>query len=500
MCEKIWYEKICNSFRRKKWMAGMAAAALVLGACACGGDEGEQGGSSGAPSGGRAGIQTEGRDGTQPVGSSDGPEEENPAVAGGSETQAQSFRYLCDPDNGTGCTTAEGYYYLTEEGTELAGGEWGTHLMYMDYASGKEVYLCSTSGCSHNTPDCPAVLLDKEFPIYTTRLFIYENKLYILSRQEDQGGTMSIDMQGSGEGTSSEPVPAAFYRANLDGTDRRAVYTFDGNLTLEDLVLGDEKGIYLITKEVSMEQEGNASYGVSARRRLVCLEPDEGSLTEVCSMEFEDKIDWKVIGCGRDRLVLSGVDYGRELSREEFWDDDHYKEFYLSSQDVYALLDPQRGSHQEILRLPNSEEHSEQVLGNTLYYSDRDSGRIKALDLATGEEKTLCELTQNMILDTLGELLCCRTWDMSSDYTYYFVDTGTGEVSHSGLVNLCNGWDLTFKADCGDDVLAVYDYDAQDNGDGSYEIFQEYYALISKEDLLAGRENYRKIDMVERGR
>ena len=48
-------------------------------------------------------------------------------------------------------------------------------------------------------------------------------------------------------------------------------------------------------------------------------------------------------------------------------------------------------------------------------------------------------------------------------------------------------------------MLFVYDYDATESGDGSYEIHRYKHALISKDDLFAGKDNYRKIEMVGPG-
>ncbi len=48
-------------------------------------------------------------------------------------------------------------------------------------------------------------------------------------------------------------------------------------------------------------------------------------------------------------------------------------------------------------------------------------------------------------------------------------------------------------------MLVVYDYDATKNSDDSYEIHQYKYALIAKEDLFMGNQNYRKINMIGHG-
>lgn len=498
----------------KKTKIGMILfLAVILGvtfcACALGGsggtDEGGsgRGGSGEADAGAVLGSGSQGADDGSAGSSEGGDADAGTAQNGGSAKRVQNGGYdltcLCEPEGESACSSQDGYYYLMKHSVELPDGDLGSQMMYMDYASQKEIYLCSTAGCSHDTADCPAVFPDELFPAYSSRLFLYRDALYILNRQYDDEGTMSMDVFQDELTGPPASRPAALYRANLDGTNRQKVYDFPEDLTLEDLVLGDENGIYLITKKLSVKQEDGMTYHTASERKLMCLEPDTGTLTEVCPMDFEGNISWRLIGAWKSKLILSGIDYGREYTREEYWDDDLYKELYSNSQNVVAAFDLSDGSMTELTRQSNREEHSEMVVGNVLYISKNGSGEIRKLDLDTREEATLCTLSQNLILDHIGDTLCCREWDLSKDHTWYFVDTKTGEVSHSPLVNLCNGWNLEFRVDVGEDVLVIYDYDADDHGDGSYEIFQNKYALISKEDLLAGRDNYRKIDMIGKG-
>lgn len=412
-----------------------------------------------------------------------------------------TLRFLCDPNLDSACSTEEGYYYLTEEAVELKDGSYGSHLMYMDYASCQEIYLCSTAGCSHDSPDCPAVFLYDDFPPMSTRLFVYRDSLYILSREYDDDGSMGTYFDAENDSPIlPEDKPAVLYQAGLDGTNRRKVYTFDSALTLEDTVLGDAGGIYVIAKKLSMETDASqTTYITSSERKLLFLDPDSGDLQEMCSLNFEDDISRQIAGCTGDALILSGTDFGRTLSREEYWDDARFKELYENSSTVYSLLYPKTGMLREFCRIPNTKEHSCQFIGDHMYLSFSDSGDIQDIDIHTGSQKTLCSLSQNLIMDVLDNTLCCRTWDLSEDFTWYFVDTATGTVSHSALVNQCNGWDLEFRALSLPDVLTVYDYDATAYGDGSYDIRQYRYALISMTDLLAGNENYRPIAMIGSG-
>lgn len=407
-----------------------------------------------------------------------------------------TLRFLCGSESN--CSTENGYYYLTGETTKLRDGDYATHLMYMDFATCQEIYLCSTAGCKHDTADCPSVFLYDDFPMFTTKLFIWKDNLYILSREYDDDGTMSENIL-SFDDTEPESAPAVLYKANLDGTERKQIYTFDSDLTLEDMVVGDENGIYIITKKVSADRTGTISYTTSSERKLIFLDLESLDIKEICSMDFHDKISWKVTDCCGNSLILNGIDFGREISRDEQWNDDIHKSLYENSFDVYSVLDLESGTATEIYRVSNKYEHSSRVIGDILYLSSSENQKIEGLNIITGEKKELCTLSHNLILDALGDMLCCRDWNLTGDFTWYFVDTKTGEIYHSGLVNKCNGWDLEFYAQTASDILVVNDYDAKKCSDGSYEIYQKKYALIHKGDLFSGKENYRKIKMIGPG-
>lgn len=398
------------------------------------------------------------------------------------------------------CNTENGYYYLTTETEKLQDGNYGTHLMYMDFAAGREIYLCSTAGCRHDSLDCPAVFSYDDFPTHSTIPFVFGNHFYILSREYDNDGSVSQGMIPIGGGGSSvESRSAVLYRANLDGTSREKIFTFDAALTLEDKVIGNEKGIYVITKKLSADKDGNQTYTTSSERKLIFLELSSLSLREVCSMDFGDHISWQLIGCCQNDFLLCGTDFGREISQEEKWNDDVYKELYKNSSQVYALLNQDGGKPKEIARQANNCSNSAKLLGDNLYLSSEENQNIEVLNLQTDEKKTLCTLPQNLIMDTLGDTLCCREWNLAGDPIWYFVDTKTGTVTKTPLVIPCNGWSIDFRCETKTDVLFVYDYDATETERGSYEIHRYKHALISKDDLFAGKDNYRKIEMVGPG-
>lgn len=412
------------------------------------------------------------------------------------DSKITNLQYLCRPD-GYGCATENGYYYLTKESKKLKNGAYATHLMYMDFATRQEIYLCSSSGCNHDTPDCPAVFLSDDFPAGSTRLFIYNNQLYILSKEWDQDGTASSDFDLEfGDAYSS----VVFYRAELDGTNRQKIYTFD-TVTLEDLILGDSSGIYAVAKKVTVTQENGTSFSNAEEKKLLHIDMETKKAETVCSLIFDDNVNWQIQGCFENTLVLYGTDYGRKLSNDEYYDDDAFKRYYEESEDVFALLDLKTGEKKEVYRIKNSneEEHSFAINRNMLYLAFSESGQIKSVDLLTGEKKEIATLAGSYIRHIFGDVLCLDAWAAKEDHTFYYLDVNTGNIQHSKLVNKSLGWSLDFRAELASDILVVYDYDAVPSGDDSYEINQYKYALISKKDLYAGNDNFRPIKMIEKG-
>ncbi len=75
---------------------------------------------------------------------------------------------------------------------------------------------------SLNTADCSSVFLNDDFPSATTLIFIYNDKLYILSKDMDRSGEVSREFSFGNNSLDekTESIPTILYRANLDGTDR----------------------------------------------------------------------------------------------------------------------------------------------------------------------------------------------------------------------------------------------------------------------------------------
>lgn len=393
--------------------------------------------------------------------------------------------------------TEQGYYRFTES-QEIADGLYGRHLTYIDYTQREEVYLCSDSACMHNSATCSSVFSDDEFGMDPLP-FVWEETLYVLGREHDEDGTTVVFGEGDGGG-EPDMAAAALYRMEPDGSGRKRIYTFPEDIVVEKLVFGSRDALWFVIKEPVFEQEGNQTYTLAKERRLCRYDITDNKMSEGISLDFGDNIQYKVIGGYGSLLVLSGVVYPDGMSETDVMrlNDDEWRNVWSNSSTIYSTFDVSTQEKKEVYRTDNREISFCAVKGGMLFIADSGSGEITRLNLDTGEQSFLASLKQNYIYYVLQDTLCCVSVENAEDKSLYFVDMESGEVKRSMLTNLSLGWTLDILAETEQEVLVIYDYDAKDSGDGSYEILQYKYALISKEDLYNGVAGYKPVTVLGR--
>lgn len=437
---------------------------------------------------------------------------EGTAAAGSSGQQAadQSAFDLVALTNGSGyCSTDDGYYYVTEDMTELKDGTSAHHIMYIDYASRQEVYLCNNAGCSHDTQDCTAVLAGEELGEENLP-FYYKDHLYILSKAYDTSGSVQTSMIGDDESVrmSENTLPAVLYRMNPDGTDRTAVYSFAEGETLDAHVFGDESGLYFLTSKIEMKQieNSNSYYSAQSEQKVVRLDPDKGTMTELCGLgQSEDEAsiwgDWHVIDSLDGDLLMERTAFADKLTAKEIEDDDAYFEALDQSTQEFVALDLTDGTIEVRYSRANSPYFFYSEKGGSLFLICNGDDRLLEVDLRTGEETVVAQdsaLRDAVIFDIYDDVVHVRTENES----LLMVKRADGTIYHSNLNDLSLGWPLNIQAELADDFLVIYDYEATPDElgqEGAYEIHQNKLALISKEDLYQGNPDYRPIAMIGKG-
>ena len=193
--------------------------------------------------------------------------QEKPSSDTETGTNASGLHFLCMDDGENACFDNNGYYYLNNDQIKLNDGSYGTHLMYMDFASCQEIYLCSSPGCGHDTQDCTAVLPGTEFFPYLTKLFLFGDHLFALCLRPDYVAQASTEFTSSlSGGSTTDSSPSVLYRMNPDGTGREKVYEFASSLTPEGTLAADKDGLYIIAEKLSSEKTDTGSHTFASER------------------------------------------------------------------------------------------------------------------------------------------------------------------------------------------------------------------------------------------
>ena len=391
-----------------------------------------------------------------------------------------------------GATTNDGYYYLTDY-SRLNNGKLAKHLMYIDFKTKQEIHLCNNSACTHKTEDCTSVFNKDEFQ-FDSKVFIWNNKIYVISKSTDTSGQVAMGVLGETSKSNVESNKAVLYKLNLDGTNREKIYTFDDNATIEDFVIGSGNGIYLIAKKVETKYTGGNAYNTSSERKLIYLDFNTKKESTILSMNRNDNIDWKVIGSTKRNLILHGIDLGGQVTDEEKHNNN---DLYKNSSDVFALLDIDKDTLKEVYRV-KAPSRTYTVDEKNLYYNIDGNSKILKIDLKTGKEETLANLSSVWVDRVIDNKLLCIT-NSGKNPISYFIDVDTGKMTESKLVNKSTGFSIEIISTSQKEVLAIYDSDVTFNSDGSWTTHSNKYGVISKEDFYSGKDNFKGIKRVYGG-
>ncbi len=425
------------------------------------------------------------------------------------EKVSGSVRVLGMGNQNMHCLSDTGYYYITEDSSELKKDFYGRQIMYMDFATKQEVFLCNEPGCKHNDKNCSAVLTEDEIEsIGSALLFVWKDKLYMVSKYPDNEGTVEVnELWADGEDVSvNRRMPTTIYSMGLDGTNRKKEYTFAQDVTIEDMVLCDDEALYFTAKQINTSSEKGTTYSTASKRELVRYQPDGMKLETVCSLEFGDQIRWHTIGCYDGKVIVQGTKYNKKLSFQEEMElgQEEYWEYANDSSEIFAALNLADGSLKNIYSLKNDSDsiNSTVMLDDYLYISAEKEGKINKVNLGTGKVEGLVKLKQGYIAGILSDKLCCQSWNQGEDHdnSWYFVDCNTGKVEHSTLVNKRNGWALEIIGEIGSQVLVIYDYEGKEEEKDTWDISRYQYGLIEKKDLCQGVDRFQKIAMKGAGK
>lgn len=424
-----------------------------------------------------------------------------------SQQENGELRMLTDDTLHASYGTEQGWYYFNDQYEIEDDDDRLPAIMYVDYQTGRGMYLCNKLNCKHNSYDCNAVL-PKEIEDEKV-LFGQGEYLYIATSDYDSSGSMSSGQMFIGEGEDGEiqsfekePCIPAIYRMKLDGTEREKVMDLESGTVLEGVFLGDGDNLYAIRKKVKSESKGANTYDTGYDKFLVKVDLKNKKIEKVLELDEEEEI----LGCAGRNIVTGTRDYGKKVTTEEKHSDD---DLYKQADYVIKSIDLDSKESVALKTLKEKNIHQEKVKGIYIYISKDKSNKIEVINFLTKETKiikTAAPLSVDAVIqDKQGtDILYCVGYDSYGNdekgWDYYLVNTKTGKIIDGKLKNDENT-PVDIVAQTSEKLLVNSNYKNVTEyvpwvGVNQTVIGEMEYSLISKDDYINNKANYKKIKMI----
>lgn len=424
--------------------------------------------------------------------------------------------------NETDCScTSEGFYYLEDV---LAKNGSYKHIMYVDFATKQETYLCSDSSCDHNNERCTSCFAASIPQNMKTKLFVYGEYLYILYVERSSVGGLSISTRTENDvtttvtgtpGKQNTSSKQCLYRINLDGTSRTLLYTFESGLFIDDLVFGDNSGDSLWfnvhEEHLALSKISGYTFTEAKKPTMIKLSLSPLDIVEQIPVKEISDVSVDLIYCLGNKFVFSGIQYPDGMTKMEYMErlqklDEQPSEkaaLEKSCRGIYYTLDRGNKVFKEFYST-DTYTYSPTKYKDDLYLLPYERGAGKKVNIETGaaEDYTAAEgfIESHGLNSTFADKFLCRSLDEPPESSaFYFVDPLTGEASRCEL--------LTAEDFAPIQPIAVYDgkafvlhkYDMEPDKNGKYRGWYPEYAFMTLDDLFNGRPFYEPVKMLEKG-
>lgn len=396
--------------------------------------------------------------------------------------------------------TENGYYSIkqTDEKSSFL------NLTYVDFASRREVVVCSDSSCKHNSELCASCFSYDD--ILSCHVFVNGEYVFLLSTEYDSDGSFS----GSSDYIApDETRRAGIYRMELDGTGREKIFEAEPGDVIEGNVFGDGGYLWFVVKTPSAEvsKKTGATYNHSKNRALIKLSVAEKKVVERIPLDDHNNIVLEIIGCTKDKFVLRGVAYPNGSSVMDNIDilasdagfgkvDSGYLEFRKKCEWVYFTLDSRNKELKEIHRENQETKGSFVLFGDHLYFEREDhsmyrksllDGKAEELTVPGGYEFAGFYQSKAMFMAN-GEKNG-NTYFSELEGLVFTAPKGSRFNIHSGLISDAFGG-FRVLGSASDKLLIEYDIQPIPipNKNSGYIGIRSKLGLVTFDDLYAGRD------------
>lgn len=385
--------------------------------------------------------------------------------------------------NNTASDYKNGYFYINNTNNKK-------NIMYFDYDSKKEVFLCNKPNCEHHSSTCSSYIGSNEF----SELFYYNNSLYLLYSSA-KGESISVSFGGVVDNNSNQ-TPSTIYKMNLDGTEKQKIFIAPSGakISMPFVMKGNILYGYL-EKEKLVDNGGNSLSTTISERKLIAIHLDTGKYEEI-----KEGLHESLIGVYNNKLVIQEIDYIKDPNSFGDNTDAFINNLYNSRIEI-KLLNIETKKEEIVMKDVYKNLKSLKFYKNGIYFVGEESNNLEYFDFSTRKKQILKELPESgmtivTIIDDKILVYSYKENNTSIGFAYY-IDLVSKEMSKftlrdkdKQLMKILSSNDDYYFVKLGNIYGDEYTTWAGTKGQS---IIGVNYGLIKKVDYWSSKENYIKM-------
>ena len=410
-------------------------------------------------------------------------------VQGDEENIGEGFEMVSSTDyNNYGCGTEDGFYSV------VSNEDQSKNLMYIDYASKKQVYLCDQPNCTHDSEQCNSWIAPCGGTVVPV---VWQDCLFLIFNSIGQCKVVRMDVSGH---------------------NRETFFIFETVTSVENAMAANDR--YLIFSVRQSVQDGSEVKSVS---KLIALDLMQAQMREVFSVEQLEETK-QTESCYMTFKGVSDAGFIVEIIQQEPYEE-NTNDVEPNPQIGHRIYHiPFSGEKEEQIAAYSNQEAQCAVYGDSLYYVESQSGRglcLFRINPQTKERKLLAEhlaaepsstaseplpedvvfrnlVDDWLIMNILTKEYIAENKNIELVFTGVAVNTASGESRKISLTNYFNATTAPIEilAQTRENLLVYSDTQPRKEDPLHVGLLAREIGLISKEDYLASIPNYQPIELL----
>lgn len=388
-----------------------------------------------------------------------------------------------------GANTKDGYYTISTDENGMM------NIMYVDYKTKKQIYLCDKSQCEHDNDKCTS-FIDMKYSARENTLLSDGKYLYLVSSEfNNEGGISTSINYGPGE-VQQEDEPSSIYRMNLDGSNKKKLASLDSGELLDDKFFTDGNYLYGIAmKKTNIKIDGDTTYTKGDDYQLIGISIEDGERKNITDWDN----DWTILGVYEDKLIVNKLKFDHELTDEERMDNEKYIAAYRQAKEIIGTYDFNTKDFEELASHDASNDYLYEIYEKNLFYYKNNGDKIMSLDLESKKEDVFLETEYCNIQQIYNGYIITSDWKESKK-GFYIISIEDKKIEKFKLIKN-NGYPINIIGES-DNFFFV---------ESNCQIEEEYvewagvsqtietnrqYSMISKDDFVNNKKVFEKVEMI----